>query len=107
MPLNFLNQPAQALYYSESETLKFVCFQESVAEHQMLVQKTWLAGIMQTGYDMREAQKDYFLQPTNNRLKAAKHRESGFDEILNKALRNGYIRPREKLTTLQQEMFKL
>ena len=45
MPLNFLNQPAQALYYSESETLKFVCFQESVAEHQMLVQRPGLQAL--------------------------------------------------------------
>lgn len=110
MSFEFSNQPRQELLYCEHDNLKAVCFNEvfyyeAKSPFQITIDQRWLANIMQAVYDMREAQKEYFKQPSNYRLTHSKIKESKVDNILSEAMKNGYIKPIEKPTTNQQELF--
>jgi hypothetical protein len=61
--------------------------------------------IMQTFYECRQSQKDYFANPSQHRLKIAKLKEAAADNIIEDALKNNYIVPVQKLSIDQGKMF--
>lgn len=66
----------------------------------------WFQSLMQTGYDMRQAQKRYFAMPKDsNRMKAAKAKEVQFDSMIAEAIKAGAVLPEVEQPTSQQSFF--
>lgn len=55
---------------------------------------------VQAIYEMREAQRAYFMQTTTNRLKVAKLKEAKVDALLQPYLKQGYIKPQGATATI-------
>lgn len=60
---------------------------------------------LQSVLEMREAQKDYFSQPSNYRLTIAKQREQKLDALLQPYIKAGVIKSTEKHTISQTTLF--
>ncbi|NNV54555.1 hypothetical protein [Limnovirga soli] len=61
--------------------------------------------IMQTFYECRQSQKDYFANPSQYRLKIAKQKEAAADAIIDDAMQNNYIIPVQKVNVDQSKLF--
>jgi len=52
--------------------------------------------ILQAALDMREAQRDYFKQPNDYRLRVSKAKEQKFDNLLQPYINAAVIKPQPK-----------
>jgi hypothetical protein len=55
---------------------------------------------VQAIFEMREAQRAYYMQTTSNRLKVAKLKEAKVDALLEPYLKQGYIKPQATPPTI-------
>jgi len=55
---------------------------------------------VQAIFEMREAQRAYYMQTTSNRLKVAKLKEAKVDALLQPYLKQGYIKPQVATPTI-------
>lgn len=65
----------------------------------------WFKKLMQDVYDMRQAQKDYFSQSNDYRLKIAKAKEGRVDQHLATCMQQGIIKQKEKKSDTQTNLF--
>lgn len=65
----------------------------------------WFIQLMQDVVDMRDAQKEYFQQSSERRLKIAKVRESKVDTHVDAFIKIGIIAHKEKPKDNQQDLF--
>lgn len=65
----------------------------------------WFLDMAQDILDMRDAQKDYFAQPSEYRLKLSKARETKVDNGLEHFVREGIIAHKVKPEDLQAKLF--
>lgn len=61
----------------------------------------WLIKMLQSGLNMRDAQKDYFAQPNDYKRKVAIAKEREFDQLLDHFVKTGDISHIEKQPTNQ------
>ena len=65
----------------------------------------WFLDMAQDLLDMRDAQREYFGQPNEYRLKLSKARETKVDNGLEHFVREGIIAHKPKPKDLQQNLF--
>ena len=65
----------------------------------------WFIDMMQDFLDMRDAQKEYFRQPSEYKLKVSKAKESKADNHINDFISRGYISQKEKPKDTQATLF--
>ena len=65
----------------------------------------WFTEMMQDFLDMRDAQKAYFSQPNDYRLRLSKSREGKADQHLSCFIANGLLHHKDKPGTNQKELF--
>lgn len=61
----------------------------------------WFLKYLQADIDMRDAQKAYYQQPTDYKLRVAKMKEKVVDDFHDKAIKAGLAIHREKPVNLQ------
>lgn len=65
----------------------------------------WFVSMMQDLCDMRDAQRSYFAQRNDHRLKIAKHKESRVDEYVKRFVDAGIICHRQEENINQSKLF--
>lgn len=65
----------------------------------------WVIDMAQDMLDMRDAQRAYFKQPSDHRLKLSKIKEQRVDNGLAHFIKDGIIAHKEKPTNIQNSLF--